>query len=179
MTNTQPENHSTNETPTTVQPHPIPIAISASQLISRTQTLILLRYLVDIKQRPAEPFHQAVRELGLTDHFAAARQARSDNPEQRPPIDHDAITAVLIHTYFNTELPDRPPEATAPIITQPPNLPHPHTCYRFSTTYQPISKPPLSPGGLIRVPSTKPNLVTDAKRASSQSSDCEVRERSS
>ena len=127
MTNTRPGNQSTNDTLEPGHPHPMDIAISPSQFVSSAQKLVLIRYLQDIKNVPTEQFRQAARELGLTDHSAAARQARSDNPGQPTPVDHEAATAVLIRTFFNTELPERPPAQSPPITMRPPNLPHPHT----------------------------------------------------
>ena len=127
MTNTQPGNQSANNAPEPVQLHPMDIAISPSQFVSSSQRLILIRYLQDIKNVPAEQFRQAARELGITDHSAAARQARSDNPGQPTPADHEAATAELIRTFFNTQLPERLAAQNTPIILRPPNLPHPNT----------------------------------------------------
>ena len=127
MTNTQPGIHSANNAPEPVQPQQMDIAISPPQFLSSYQTLILIRYLQDIKNVPAEHFRQAARELGLTDHFAGPLKEDTDNPVPRTPIPQEAITAVLIRTYFNTDLPEPTVPQNPPPSPRPPDLPHPNT----------------------------------------------------
>ena len=79
-------------------------AVDPSEFAFRTQTLALIRYLVDIKQVPAERFRQAARELGLAAGIAEARSAAADNPDQRLVVDHQAVAAVLIHTFLKFHL---------------------------------------------------------------------------
>ena len=49
-------------------------AVDPAESAFRTQTLTLIRYLVDIKKVPAEQFSQAARELGLPTGIAEARR---------------------------------------------------------------------------------------------------------
>ena len=79
-------------------------AVDPSEFAFRTQTLALIRYLVDIKKVPAEQFRQAAQELGVADVIAEARRFTADNPGRTLVVDQQALAAVLIHTLLTTQL---------------------------------------------------------------------------
>ena len=79
-------------------------AVDPAESAFRTQTLTLIRYLVDIKKVPAEQFSQAARELGLPTGIAEARRTAADNPDQPLVADQQALAAVLIHTFLTTQI---------------------------------------------------------------------------
>ena len=78
--------------------------VDPSEFAFRTQTLALIRYLVDIKKVPAEQFRQAAQELGVADAIAEERRFAADNPDRRLTVDHQALAAVLIHTFLTTQV---------------------------------------------------------------------------
>ena len=79
-------------------------AVNPSEFAFRTQILALIRYLVDIKQVPAEQFSQAAPDIGVAAGIAEARRSADDNPGQTLAVDHQAVAAVLIHTLLTTQI---------------------------------------------------------------------------
>ena len=139
MTDKRTGDHHPKPGPDQPQNLPPPFLIGPHQLLTTRQTLTLLRYLVDVKNVPTEAFRQAARELHLP---------------PCPPKDHEArrarTIAMLIRTYFDTEMPEPPAnQGPPPPINRSPHPPPPHTWASIFPTLPPETQKMVIDAGYL------------------------------
>lgn len=75
-------------------------AIQINEFSMRQQSLVMLRYLIDIKQLPAFYFKEAAKDLCLSSKEHRADQFSHYRQSPKPIIEHRNTMAVLIRVYL-------------------------------------------------------------------------------